>query len=187
MPAELGREFDLDTVLRFGSLPVVWESTARKDALAAYVQTYLKEEIQAEALVRNLPGFARFLSVATLFHAQVLSVSSLARDSGVARVTVQGYADRFEDWFHWAPADAARTKVDFLLRRDREWIAIEAKSSNEVGDAELKGLRAIADPGGLVRRILVCNAARRRTTSDGIDIWHVAALLEALEQSSLWP
>ena len=40
------------------------------DTLKAYTETYLKEEIQAEAVVRNLPGFARFLKVAALFHGQ---------------------------------------------------------------------------------------------------------------------
>jgi predicted AAA+ superfamily ATPase len=57
----------------------------------------LKEEIQAEALVRNLPGFARFLPVAALFHGQVLSVAALARDAGVARTTVSGYLDILSD------------------------------------------------------------------------------------------
>jgi hypothetical protein len=46
-----------------------------------------------EALVRNLPGFARFLPVAGLFHGQVLNTSSLARDAGVARMTVEGFLD----------------------------------------------------------------------------------------------
>jgi hypothetical protein len=56
---------------------------------------YLKEEIQAESLVRSLPGFARCLPVAVVFHGQVLSVAGLARDAGMARTTVEGYlADR---------------------------------------------------------------------------------------------
>lgn len=97
LPRELGADFDLAEVLRFGSLPVVWQSTARDEALQAYVQLYLKEEIQAEALVRNLPGFARFLPVAALFHGQVLNVARLARDAGVARTTVAGYLDILAD------------------------------------------------------------------------------------------
>ncbi len=61
VPEELGSAFDLETALRFGTLPVVWAAPDRGEALAAYAQLYLKEEVQAEALVRNLPGFARFL------------------------------------------------------------------------------------------------------------------------------
>ncbi len=66
----------------------MWTAADRRDALTAYAQLYLKEEVQAEALVRNLPGFARFLPVAALFHGQVINVSGLARDAGAARTTV---------------------------------------------------------------------------------------------------
>jgi hypothetical protein len=34
------------------------------DILSAYVDTYLKEEIRAEGLIRSFPPFARFLSIA---------------------------------------------------------------------------------------------------------------------------
>ena len=61
LPEELGEHFDLDEALRYGTLPVIWTAPDRGEALTAYAQLYLKEEIQAEALVRNLPGFARFL------------------------------------------------------------------------------------------------------------------------------
>jgi predicted AAA+ superfamily ATPase len=97
LPCELSNDFTLDEVLQFGSFPLVWNAPSKKEQLEAYVQLYLKEEIQAEALVRNLPGFARFLPVASLFHGQVLNVEGLARDSGVARSTVQGYLDILED------------------------------------------------------------------------------------------
>jgi predicted AAA+ superfamily ATPase len=97
LPEELGSDFNLDTALSIGTLPIVWSNEQPGEVLAAYVQTYLKEEIQAEALVRNLPGFARFLPIAALFHGQALNVSSLARDAGVARVTVAGYVDILED------------------------------------------------------------------------------------------
>ena len=99
LPAELGADFDLDDVLRFGSLPVNWRGTQRADSLEAHVQLYLKEEIQAEALVRNLSGFARFLPIAALFHGQTLNVASLARDAGVARATVTGYLEILADTY----------------------------------------------------------------------------------------
>ena len=47
--------------------------------------------------MRNLPGFARFLPVAALFHRQVLNMAGLARDAGVARTTVAGYLDILAD------------------------------------------------------------------------------------------
>ena len=96
-PEELGRDFNLESTLQFGTLPIVWASGGNREVLESYVQTYLKEEIQAEALVRNLGGFARFLQIAALFHGQVLNASSLARDAGVARTTVLGYLEILED------------------------------------------------------------------------------------------
>ncbi|MEK7674710.1 MAG: AAA family ATPase [Verrucomicrobiota bacterium] len=99
LPQELGAVFDRAEVLRSGSLPVIWQSSAKAESLEAYVQLYLKEEIQAEALVRNLPGFARFLPVAALFHGQVLSVAGLARDAGVARTTVSGHLEILADTY----------------------------------------------------------------------------------------
>jgi predicted AAA+ superfamily ATPase len=93
VPEELGTQFDLEESLRCGLLPIVWDSASKEDTLAAYAQLYLKEEIQAEALVRNLPGFARFLPLAALFHGQTVNVTNIAREAGVARTTVAGYLD----------------------------------------------------------------------------------------------
>jgi len=93
VPEELGTQFDLEESLRCGLLPIVWDSPAKEDTLLAYAQLYLKEEIQAEALVRNLPGFARFLPLAALFHGQTVNVANIAREAGVARTTVAGYLD----------------------------------------------------------------------------------------------
>ncbi len=97
VPEELGADHDLDEVLRFGSLPLVWAAEDKQETLTSYVQLYLKEEIRGEALVRNLPGFARFLPLAALFHGQTINVASLARDSGAARTTIAGYLDILED------------------------------------------------------------------------------------------
>jgi len=97
LPQELGADFDLDRVLAYGSIPVIWSQNSNPEALEVYVQTYLKQEIQAEAQIRNLPSFARFLNIAALFHGQVLNASSLARDAGVQRTTVASYLDVLED------------------------------------------------------------------------------------------
>jgi predicted AAA+ superfamily ATPase len=98
-PDEMGADFDLNEVLRYGSVPIIWRAPHKPDRLDAYAQLYLREEIQAEALVRNLPGFARFLPVAALFHGQVINTAGLARDAGVARTTVNGYLEILEDTY----------------------------------------------------------------------------------------
>lgn len=97
VPEELGERFDLSDALQHGLLPVVWDAPDRGEAVAAYAQLYLKEEIQAEALVRNLPGFARFLPIAALYHGQTLNISNTAREAGVSRTTVSGYLDIIEE------------------------------------------------------------------------------------------
>jgi predicted AAA+ superfamily ATPase len=95
-PDELGDSFDLEDALRYGTLPVAWGSKTREEKLEAYIMTYLMEEIQAEALVRNLPGFARFVTVAAILHGQLLNTSNIARECGVSRPTVDAYLDILE-------------------------------------------------------------------------------------------
>ena len=121
VPEELGVAFDLDEALRFGLLPIIWDSTAREETLAAYAQLYLKEEIQAEALVRNLPGFARFLPLAAVFHGQIVNVTSIARDAGVARTTVTGYLDILEETLLCFRLPAYEAKLRVRERKTPKW------------------------------------------------------------------
>jgi uncharacterized protein len=113
---ELGSEFDLETQLSYGSLPGVINAKGHADRfefLNAYVDTYLKEEIQQEAVVRNLLGFTRFIKVAAICNGEVLNISSIARDVGVARSTVQGYFEIFLDTLlgSYLPALQLKAKV----------------------------------------------------------------------------
>jgi len=114
--AEAGRAAPVDDWLRFGGLPLVRSergAAARIDLLEAYVDTYLTQEIRAEALVRSLDAFVRFLEVAALANSQVTNVASLARDAAVARPTVQGYFEVLTDTLigAWLPAWRPRAKV----------------------------------------------------------------------------
>ncbi len=97
LPVELGPAFNLTLALRYGTLPLIHQAEDHQDVLQSYVQNYLKEEIQAEALTKNLPGFARFLNISGLFHGQILNVSNVAREAEVARTTVQAYFEILED------------------------------------------------------------------------------------------
>ena len=96
-PEELGEDFNLDQALRYGLLPIVWFSPNKSDKLKDYTETYLKEEIKEEALVRNLPAFARFLEVASLCHGQVLNKSNIARDSGNKNHHIHNFFSILED------------------------------------------------------------------------------------------
>jgi predicted AAA+ superfamily ATPase len=121
VPEELGEHFDLEEVMRYGSLPIVWDSTAKQETLSAYAQLYLKEEIQAEALVRNLPGFARFLPIAALFHGQNINVTNIAREAGVARTTVSGYLDILEETLLCFRLPAYEAKLRVRERKLPKW------------------------------------------------------------------
>lgn len=91
--AELGDVVQLERLLRFGSLPIAAtrDDEEVREFLRAYTETYLREEIVAEALVRNLGGFARFLDVAAAQSGELLNASAVARDAGVAARTVLEY------------------------------------------------------------------------------------------------
>lgn len=123
-PEELGEDFDLERTLEIGALPLVLDSPSPPETLQAYVQLYLREEIKGEALVRNLPGFARFLPVSALFHGQVANVAGIARDAGVARTTVQGYLEILEDTLlvKRLPAYEARMRVRERKRPKLYWV-----------------------------------------------------------------
>ncbi|NDC39431.1 MAG: ATP-binding protein, partial [Proteobacteria bacterium] len=83
---------------QLGSLPgIVIENERPQDSLRSYVATYLKEEIQQEALVRKVDAFAKFLEVAGQYHGEILNASSLAAYAGVSSQTVAEYIDILED------------------------------------------------------------------------------------------
>ncbi len=257
-PVELGNDFDLEAALAVGTIPLIWVADNRRAVLESYVRFYLREEIRAEGLIRNLPGFARFLPIAALYHGQVVNISGIARDCGVARTTVQGYLDiledtlltcrlaafqprlrsrerrhpklywidpglvravkklhgpvapeergallegwvlhllhahaeageLFDDLHYWSPQPGNRTEVDFLLRRDDTFMAIEVKSRQRYHTGMLAGLRAIAELPGLVRRVLFYGGKRSFRTQDGIDVWSAEHLQATLAERTLWP
>src|SRR4030042_6663842 len=94
---ELGPSFSLDKALQTGLIPVVERSADPAKTLSAYVDIYLREEIQAEGLVRNLGTFARFLEIISFSHGTILNVSNLARECQTGRGIVTGYIDILED------------------------------------------------------------------------------------------
>jgi uncharacterized protein len=91
---ELGDRFNLLEVLEWGTLPKVMEYKTNEDKkrfLRAYTQTYLKEEILVEQLIRNLTPFRLFLPLAAQMNSQIINYSNIARDTGADPKTVQNY------------------------------------------------------------------------------------------------
>jgi uncharacterized protein len=97
---ELGDAFILDDALQYGTLPAIYSFESPTDKaryLKAYAETYLKEEIITEQIVRNLPPFRRFLDVAAQMNTDVINYSNIAKDIQSDPKTVSGYYDILED------------------------------------------------------------------------------------------
>lgn len=90
---ELSRHnsFDLHRYLRLGGLPSAFLGEHGEDYLYAYVDTYLKEEIQFEGLTRNLPNYTRFLQSAAFNNSRVLNYAKVANDAQLSPNTVRDY------------------------------------------------------------------------------------------------
>lgn len=97
MASELGEQFKLEKALKIGMLPLVWEAEEPEELLSTYASVYIDEEVQAEALVRNVGQFARFLHVVSFSHAQILNVNNISRESSVKRHTVDNFICILED------------------------------------------------------------------------------------------
>jgi uncharacterized protein len=135
--SELGPRFDLVETLNRGYLPPFQAATRPERVHSAYVSGYLKDEIAAEALVRNLPGYSQFLNMAALSDGEMVNYSTIARDTGVSSQTIRGYFEILEDTLlgRFLPAYRLRPKrrisvapkfyfhevgvVNFLARRGR--------------------------------------------------------------------
>jgi len=251
---ELKNDFLLETALEFGTIPLIFTSEDQKQKLKAYAHSYLREEIQAEALVKDLPSFIRFLRIAAMLHGQVLSLSSIARDAGVKRPTVENYFSILEDTllthrlfpyeagirvkekkhpkFYWIDSGLVRAlkeewgavhasdrgplfeglvftalkayqsyvdafdeiyywstpslEVDFLIKKDSYFHAIEVKSSSRVRKEDFDGLRAISDLKRLKKRILVYPNIESQKTEDGIEIMGFSRFNELLDSGALF-
>lgn len=91
--------FNLSRILSFGSLPAIYKSKRAKALLESYTNTYLKEEIQAEALVRKLQSFSLFLELAGKTNTELINYSNIASDVGLSSNTIKEYYQLLEDTF----------------------------------------------------------------------------------------
>lgn len=98
--SELGYEMDTKKVLEYGSLPEVYLSTLEKEntrLLRSYAANYLKEEIKAESLVRNLDSFARFFQETIGSVGEFVDYTKLSTRSKISRHAIPRYFEILED------------------------------------------------------------------------------------------
>ena len=97
---EMDYKLDTTQALSHGTLPGILvepDRYVKEKTLSSYAATYLKEEVQAEALTRNLEGFARFLSVCAEYAGRFLDLAKLAVDAQIARQSAVRYFEVLED------------------------------------------------------------------------------------------
>jgi len=111
---ELNDLFDTEFSLQWGFLPYVQlDRETAADILNSYVNTYVKEEIKEEGIVRSLPPFLRFLSIAGQINGQLLNRHNISREAAVPRSSVDVYFSILEDTLlgHFLPAYRPNVKV----------------------------------------------------------------------------
>jgi predicted AAA+ superfamily ATPase len=92
-------DLDLEAVMHTGLMPRHYRSTRPDEDLRAYVGDYLKEEVAAEGLTRNIPAFSEFLRVAALTSSELINYTNVGRESGVSAKVVRNYFDILEDTY----------------------------------------------------------------------------------------
>lgn len=228
--------YNLPFIFEHGLLPSMFLSKNLDEDLAAYVDTYLTEEIAAEGAARNIPAFSRFLTTAALTNSQILNYTNIASDSQVPVQTVRQWYDiltdtllgyqvppftktnkrkavatskfyffdiaiarslrnipapkegtaEFGEYFEQLVCMELKTWIDYTRPRSKlsywrstsgfevdfcvdEELAIEVKSTMNVTEKHLKGLKALREENIFKRYIVVCQEEHPRLV-DGIEI-----------------
>ncbi len=119
---ELGQQFDLARCLSVGTLPGVYLDEQEGPAvLSTYAQVYLREEIQAEALVKNMGAYARFLDAAAEASGDWINYSKLASDTELPKETIRRFYDILEETLvaFRLPAFSPKKSHRHVTQRDR--------------------------------------------------------------------
>lgn len=123
LASEIGADRNLETALAFGSLPGEYaerDDRERVQILSSYAGTYLKEEIQAEALTKDLEGFAGFLRYSAASSRQVLDRTRLAKDASIKSASAVRFFEVLEETFIAIRCNAfAKSKRRRLIQHPR--------------------------------------------------------------------
>lgn len=98
--SELDYQMDPIKAMAYGTLPGIYEeesNSERAKTLSSYAAIYLREEVQAEALTRNIEGFTRFLEIAALTSGEFLDLSKLGSEVGLSPQTAKRHFDILQD------------------------------------------------------------------------------------------
>ncbi len=95
---EVGGELDLERALRLGMLPgIYWGDAEAAEILGTYAEVYLRQEIQAEGIARDLGSYARFLDVMAVASGQWLNYTKLSSDTEIPKETIRRFVQILDD------------------------------------------------------------------------------------------
>jgi predicted AAA+ superfamily ATPase len=100
LATELGGDFRLERALAHGTLPGIYgeqDASLREQVLRSYFDAYLREEVQAEALVRDIGGYARLLDLVAASSGRILNLHALSREAAIGYETARRYLEVLED------------------------------------------------------------------------------------------
>ncbi len=90
-------DIQLAKSLTIGLLPEIFLEPDGSEILDSYVELYLREEIQAEALTKDLGAYSRFLDIAALLSGQYINYSQVSSDTEIAKETIRRYFSILEE------------------------------------------------------------------------------------------
>ena len=90
-------DFDLQRALNNGLLPRHYLAGNAKKLISAYIGSYLRDEIIAEAKIRNISAFNAFLEAAAFSNGEMVNYTNIASECGVSSTTVKEYFQILED------------------------------------------------------------------------------------------
>lgn len=98
--AELGESFRFEDYLQWGGLPMIQglnHSDDRRRYLSSYVDTYLREEIQIEQIVRKIEPFRMFLDVVGQMNGEIINFAKIAKQAGIDPKSGERYFEILND------------------------------------------------------------------------------------------
>jgi uncharacterized protein len=167
--SELGDAFDLTSALEFGTLPVILSHgspRARRLALRAYVDSYLKEEIVAEQLVRNLVPFRKFLPVVAQNHGGIVNYSEIARALKVDDKTVKGYFEILEDTLIGFKLPAYERSLRKQQIRSPKFYLFDTGVARALGSLDREGTLSSQELGLAFEHFIIAEVHRLRSYSE---------------------
>jgi uncharacterized protein len=157
-------QFNLGNFLLYGGIPRVYLGQNPADELSDYVDTYLDQEIKAEAVSRNIIGFERFLQKISFASGETLVYANIASDIQLSSPTVRQYVEVLEDTllsFSLTPWQGSKRKAIqssrfFLFDIGLRWFLSQVSSLPEASNLYGQAFEQF-----IVQEVRACYSYRR--------------------------